>query len=191
VRITLIPWEIIWLVSLVVALIVGTLALFRWRLRRSWSWRWTTWFVGLGLAVVLIPGASWLLGYQFKLDRTHTTRTVVAHEKPQLRTHIYLEPHSEVFDASLQAVKSLNTWGFPWTITWRSTDASGGLIRAEVHVLFLTDDVFIFVRQFPNGTHVNLFSESRLTVGNLGENDRHVVQFYRALEERLGPPDLR
>lgn len=187
-KISLIPWEIIWLIVLLAVLLLGLWALLRRWLQGRISLRLKAILAGLGLTLILIPLALRLFGYQFRLDTSNTTITAPDHAKPQLRTHIYLQPPGQVYDTALEAVKGIRTWGFPWTITYLDRDETGGVIKADVHLFFLTDDIFLFVRRFPDGTHVNIHSQSRLAVGDLGENDRHAVQFFRALEATLGPP---
>lgn len=190
-KISLIPWEAIWLLIIAITILVGGASLLVWWRRGRLPRRWQVWLIGLVLSLALIPLGLRLLGYQFKFNHSTTVSTSLFHPSPDIRTHVYLKPHAEVYDAALEAVKSINTWGFPWTITWRRTDATGGVIKAEVHVLFLTDDLFVFVRQYPDGTYVNLHSQPQQPRQDLGENERHVVQFFRALEARLGPPANR
>ena len=67
-------------------------------------------------------------------------------------------------------------------------DQKLGRIVAEVPVLGFVDDISITIQ--PTGEQatdyrVDVYSASRVGAADFGENGRHIVQFFRALDKNL------
>lgn len=176
----LLPWEPIFLGSSFG--LIGTAAINGIRLVRGRAlgpWRWSVLAlcgVGAALPWLAVPGFGARLqrGLQTNIAETQPDATL-----PELLPRRYLLSLSSTADASAAACVQLG---------WRIVERGDALIAAEVPVpggLFI-DDLRITLSADGPVTVVNIHSSSRVGQGDLGENRRHVVQFFAALEQTLG-----
>ncbi len=112
------------------------------------------------------------------------------HPEPALRTRRYPRRGNVVaFRQSIEAIiAARTTYGRSWRLAGTTPTPDGGFaVRAEVPVLFYTDDLDVRVQPDPTGAYwlVDVTSQSRVGKSDLGENRRHVVQLLKALEARM------
>ncbi len=112
------------------------------------------------------------------------------HPEPALRTRRYpRRGNAAAFRQSIEAViAARTTYGRSWRLVGTTPVPDGGFaVRAEVPVLFYTDDLEVRVQPDPTGAYwlVDVTSRSRVGKSDLGENRRHVVQLLEALEGRM------
>ncbi len=82
-----------------------------------------------------------------------------------------------------EVVQNQTSWGKKWRIV--ETDLTMRHLKVEVPVWFFTDDLKVTLRAQGDSTSVDVDSRSRVGQGDFGENRRHIVQFLRALDEKL------
>ena len=173
----LVPWEPIFLGSGaglggLVVLSIG---------RRRWL-RPLRWPMLILVVALILP---WLLVPRFgaRLRQGMTSNVVSTSpqaEWPELRPRRVAVPPGTVADALPGIFRQLG---------WRLVELNGTTFKAEVPVArigLLTDD-FVGTLSEENGTTlVNVTSSARVGQGDLGENRRHVVQFWAVLEQHFG-----
>ena len=101
---------------------------------------------------------------------------------PRLRGRVYAVPFARVWEAALQAARSLPRW----TVT--GEDGRSGEITAEARTLVWknTDDVWIRVSLDEDGqTRVDATSASRKGRHDLGANARRIARFLHELDRRI------
>lgn len=79
-------------------------------------------------------------------------------------------------------------WGGKWQLaTPNESDSAENLeiVRAEIPVLFFTDELRVELKQEGNEVVVNARSNSRVGKSDLGENRRHLLQIVEALDEEF------
>ncbi len=197
--VSLIPWEAIWFLNLVVVVVwIFALNLRHPERPRRGERRQRYWFLlpdtplfyVLFAAIFMLPLALNLLHIQFDVDTQNDAATTFDNPIVNLRPHRYDLPPQEIYDAALKAVQSQRTYGQPWVITFAEymPDQKLGRIVAEVPVLWFVDDISITIQ--PTGEQatdyrVDVYSASRVGEADFGENGRHIVQFFRALDKNL------
>ena len=84
-------------------------------------------------------------------------------------------------------IPTLSTYGQSWRVVESKTENNAATIKAEVPVLFFTDDLVINANfnEEKNETTINIRSASRVGKSDLGENRRHILQILEALDERF------
>lgn len=193
-KISLIPWEIIWLLDFVVVLVAllwwGTVQLRhrKFSVPRSWVL-----YGGLFLLIAIPLGLA-LFDFRFDLEPGAVEMTDPEHPVPDLQTRIYPGKTAEqLYQAALRTVQAQTTYLQPWTIVFAEFDSQGqaGRLVMQVPTIFVVDDLAVTVsrnNQFPPDLQVNVYSASREQIIDLGENARHIKQFYLALETELTKP---
>ncbi len=83
-------------------------------------------------------------------------------------------------------IPTLSTYGKSWRVVESKTENNAATIKAEVPVLFFTDDLVINANfnEEKNETTINIRSASRVGKSDLGENRRHILQILAALDEK-------
>jgi uncharacterized protein (DUF1499 family) len=102
-------------------------------------------------------------------------------EYPDLQPRRYALPRQRVWEAALDAARSMRGWEVV------AGDAEAGEIRAVAHV-FLTpfkDDVTVRVTAEADRVVVNVRSRSRVGRRDLGVNARRIRAYLQALDARL------
>ncbi|MBD0260831.1 MAG: DUF1499 domain-containing protein [Cytophagales bacterium] len=111
------------------------------------------------------------------------------HPEPALRTRRYRCGDVAAFRQSIEAVVATRTtYGRSWRLAGTTPTPDGGFaVRAEVPVLFYTDDLEVRVQPDPTGAYwlVDVTSRSRVGKSDLGENRRHVVQLLNSLDAEM------
>ena len=187
-KISLIPWEIIWLTILLLFFISLFGTLIRMFSRRRFNLRHWALPFGLLLGLALIPAGLWLTDYRFSLAGDMSEVTSPDHELPDLRIRSFPGyTNDEVYQASLRVVQASRSYLQPWRITFVGQDDQAGRIVAQVPSLWFTDDLSITVQpsQDLDAVIVVLFSQSSGANRDFGENARHIKCFYDALEAEL------
>ncbi len=128
----------------------------------------------LFLCLAAIEAGIWFFVPQFPRRiatalQTNIAETSPTPEFPELRTRVYKAPLEKVMEA-VKAVIAAR----PATWTLVSSDTSGH-VHATKKVLTFTDDVFVFLQTLPEGTRMDVRSQSRVGKGDFGENRRHVA----------------
>ena len=85
---------------------------------------------------------------------------------------------------------STRIWGGKWKLAAPQTGDSAEnleIVRAEIPVVFFTDDLRIELKQTGNEVLVNARSNSRTGKSDFGENRRHLLQFLAALDREFQP----
>ncbi len=139
------------------------------------------------LLLALVPAAAAVLAVR---NPGNVAQTRPNHPEPALRTRRYprtTDP-AALRQTLEEVIPRLSTYGRSWRLagTTPAADASGGFtIRAEVPVLFYTDDLVVQVRPDPAGAYwlLDVTSRSRVGKSDLGENRRHVKQLLAALSQ--------
>lgn len=121
---------------------------------------------------------------------TNIAETAPDHSDADLRTRRY--PIKGDLKSMRQTVEeivpTLTTWGGKWKLAATKTDDSSEnkeVIRAEVPVVFFTDDLWIELKQEANEIVVNAHSNSRVGKSDLGETRRHLLQILPMLDEKF------
>jgi uncharacterized protein (DUF1499 family) len=188
VKISLVPWEIIWLLSWVIFIIsliwfiVERVKIKKFSLPKSFVL-----YASL-LILIVIPLGLKVFNYRFHLGAGAGEITAPYHELIDLQTHQYKAYTVEqLYQASLRAVQSLSTYGQPWTIVFAEHNEEAGRIAVQVPVFFVIDDLAIIIHSVEDevGLFVTVNSTSRLRATDLGENARHIKQFYQTLDAEL------
>lgn len=195
-KISLVPWEVIWFVDLVVVV----LWIFAANLKRppKQGRRQRYWFLLpnkpifyiIFSVIFVLPVSLNLLNIQFDVDTQNDAATTFDNPIEDLRPRRYDLPPREIYDAALKVVQSQKTYGQQWIITYADylPEDRAGRIVAEVPVFNFVDDIAITIQ--PTGGQatdyrVDVYSTSRVGEADFGENGRHIVQFFRALEKEL------
>ncbi|MFQ5575853.1 MAG: DUF1499 domain-containing protein [Anaerolineae bacterium] len=194
-KVSLIPWEPIWLASLACFIILAAWSAAGYlRGKKPGAVKSAALYLSIVLAAAIPAGAT-LLNYRFDLDAQSNEATRLDHSLPDLQTRRYREYTAEqVFRAALRAVQAASTYGQPWTVTFAELkDNRTGRIAAQVPVLFTTHSLAVTiqtVQTFPGSKTVDfiavdVYSAGRPGSRDLGENARHIKQFYRLLHTEL------
>jgi len=115
------------------------------------------------------------------------------HPDLRLRTRHYHQSIYQTRRAVLDLIPTLKTYGR----SWRPVVANGLIPlsagtenveiveRAEVRVIFFTDDLTVTLRGNAHEVKVDVRSASRVGRGDFGENRRHILQLLRALDAKM------
>ncbi len=188
--ISLIPWEAIWLADLFV-LVVWVIGL---NLVVSRGKKFTVphhpLFYTTLVLLVGIPFALNVLHVRFDVAATNDAATTFKNSSVDLRPHRYDVPPQKIYDAAVKVVQTQKTYGQPWTITFADymDDQQLGRVVVEIPVLFWIDDFSITIQPIGGDAadyRVDVYSASRTGEADLGENARHIKQFFRALDREL------
>ena len=151
------------------------------RLDAAWLKRKRRWLL-LPAALLALPLALVALG----IEPRNRAETDANHPDPALRPRFYKLAPREVHLQVLSLVPRLSTYGRSWRVVGQELDGSGEsiVVRCEVPVVVFTDDLEVRILAAPGGAQVLVRSASRVGKGDMGENERHVRQILRALDER-------
>lgn len=145
-------------------------------------WKW--------LLLLVVPFAAFAVAGKLLNTSPPTNRARTAPDAaPPLRTRVYPLDLKATFDAAREVIQHQTIYGGDWRIVQTARDETDGATRhldVEVPVLFFTDDLTVTLRAQGTKTSVDVDSMSRVGQGDFGENRRHVEQFLRALDEKLG-----
>lgn len=114
--------------------------------------------------------------------RYNTAETAAEPVLPELRIRRYHRLRGEMKERIEQTIQSLPRWRMV------REEAGVGVYQVEVTspLWRFRDDVFIRVNDLSGGeVEVYLYSASRVGRGDFGANRYHILQFYKALEQKL------
>lgn len=142
------------------------------------------------LAVIMLIG-GWLTLRM--IYPTNIAETAPDHKEPALKTRRYsLKGNLRQMRQEVEKIipqLSTSIWGGKWKpAAPKDGDSAENkeIIRAEVPVVFFTDDLWVELKQEGNEVVVNARSNSRVGKSDLGENRRHLLQILEKLDERFG-----
>lgn len=190
-KVSLIPWEYIWLASA----ILFVPALIRWLISllkaKKFSPPTSPWLCLPLLALLVIPVGLRLLNYQFIITCNIDAATSEYQPVLDLRTRLYPNNTSrQIYEAGIKTIQAAATYGQPWTITFAEFDEESGAGRlgVQVPVFFGIDTMAIVLHsgdRFPYRRQVDVYSTSKNIACDFGENSRHIKQFFVAFEKEL------
>jgi uncharacterized protein (DUF1499 family) len=179
IHIDLLPWEQIFLLSALGLLLtaITTLILL---IRRRPIGSARTLCLALCTIGAILP---WLSQPHFgaRLKRAGATNIAATSEQaewPELQPRRYQRSIADVIQAVPRAIEQLG---------WRRVGEDATTFAAEVPVVggIFTDDFRVLLTEAEPYTVVHVRSNSRVGRGDLGENRRHVLQFFLVLEQQL------
>ncbi len=138
--------------------------------RKKWLF-----IVGIPLAVLLIAGRM-----TNTMPLSHSVKTS-SDGDAELKTRVYSHSPAEIMAAARAIAGEQKTW----FKAWRVIESDENALHVEVPVLMFTDDLVVTVSEAEGGTQLNVTSDSRVGQGDFGENRRHILQFLKALDEKL------
>ena len=95
-----------------------------------------------------------------------------------MKTRVYKTDLATAAKAVAEIVPTLSTWGSNWKLIENKIEDDSAIIKAEVPVVFFTDDLEVKITKTENEDEVkvDVRSSSRVGKSDFGENRRHVVQ---------------
>ncbi len=103
-----------------------------------------------------------------------------------LKTRVYKTDPANAAKIALETIPTLSSWGSNWKLTENKIENDTAIVKAEVPVVFFTDDLEVKIKQTTGGVTVDVRSNSRVGKSDFGENRRHVVQILEALDKKFG-----
>ncbi|MEM7032763.1 MAG: hypothetical protein AAF629_24640 [Chloroflexota bacterium] len=188
-KISLIPWELIWIICLILFSIAAIRSLVKQIKQRQLNLRRNLIVYILLLLVIGIPYTVPLAGYRFMLAENSLEATHLEHDIPDLQSRTY-EAYSvdEIYEASLRVIQNLQTYGQQWHIQFAELDAGySGRIQVQIPVWWGTDQLTIATenQELGQSRRVFLLSATSSRARDFGENARHIKRFYEALDAEL------
>ncbi len=117
---------------------------------------------------------------------TNHAATRPDHDDERLRTRRYRAAPDQVVAALEAIVPRLETYGRRWRLARTVGPRDGArTLHVEVPVVVFTDDLIADLAPDGTGTRLDVRSRSRVGKGDLGENQRHLLQLLHALDQRL------
>lgn len=118
-------------------------------------------------------------------------------KNPNLRTRTYiLNEDGDAFCHTVEnLIPTLSTYGLKWKLVSSNcspTNEYPYILKAEVPVLFFVDDLEIRMHTSNDKTkvYVDVYSSSRLGKNDFGENKRHIINLFNALDEHFDKKDI-
>lgn len=124
------------------------------------------------------------------IPMTNIAETSPAHTDVALRTRYYSANIQDVQKTLNETIPTMTTsiWGGNWKVVVKGLEDESDklkVIKAEVPVVFFTDDMKITLRANDGRTAVDVYSASRVGKSDFGENRRHVAQIYEMLDTKF------
>jgi hypothetical protein len=144
------------------------------------------------LLIFIILIGTWLTTRMF--NPTNIAETASDHAEAVLQTRRYgikgdLKQMRLVVKGIIPNI-STRIWGGKWRLAApQAGDSTENLeiVRAEIPVVFFTDDLLIELKEVGNEVLVNARSNSRTGKSDFGENRRHLLQLLAALDKEFQP----
>lgn len=120
---------------------------------------------------------------------SNKAQTSPNHKDKKLRTRKYrIEGNFAQFSKKVEnMIPQIQTYGRNWKLTSSNIDSGGNsvILKVEVPVFFYIDDLEIEIRQIDHTKEITVDAASRSRKGksDLGENRRHIIQFFTELEK--------
>jgi uncharacterized protein (DUF1499 family) len=137
------------------------------------------------IALVFVFAGLLFVGRVFYPTNIAETAPAPADEK--MRTRRYQIDLKTFADETRRIIPALSTWGGNWKFIAVEESDNSAIIRAEVPVVFFTDDLQIKAERDAavGGIIVNVRSNSRVGKSDFGENRRHVLKILEALDAKF------
>ena len=121
------------------------------------------------------------------LNSGNVAETSAAGEDAELSTRHYRIGLQTFVAEAEKIVSTLSTYGQNWRLTTSNFYENSAQIKAEVPVIFFTDDLEIEAKEEEGkqGVSVDVSSKSRVGSSDLGENRRHILQLLKAFDEKF------
>jgi uncharacterized protein (DUF1499 family) len=138
----------------------------------------------LGIAAAVVAAGLAALAV---MNPGNVAETSEAGKDKSLRPGRYQTDLETFIGETEKIIPTQKTYGQNWRLASSNLSEDWASIKAEVPVLFFTDDLEIKAEtsQEPGEIIVNVRSASRVGHSDLGENRRHVRQILRALDKRF------
>ncbi len=105
--------------------------------------------------------------------------------KKDLKTRLYKTDLATASKIVGETIPTLSSWGSNWKLVENKVEGNSATVKAEVPVVFFTDDLEVKILQTETGVSVDVRSNSRVGKSDFGENRRHVVQILEALDKKF------
>lgn len=102
-----------------------------------------------------------------------------------LKTRVYKTDLANAAKVVGETIPTLSSWGSNWRLTENKIENDTARLKAEVPVVFFTDDLEVKIRQTDGGVTVDVRSNSRVGKSDFGENRRHVVKILEELDKKF------
>lgn len=102
-----------------------------------------------------------------------------------LKTRVYKTDLANAAKVVQETIPTLSSWGSNWKLVENKIEGDSAIIKAEIPVVFFTDDLEVKIKQTESGVSVDVRSNSRVGKSDFGENRRHVVQILEVLDEKF------
>jgi uncharacterized protein (DUF1499 family) len=140
--------------------------------------------IGVIVIVVLFAG---LMIVARTFYPTNIADTSPNHEEEKLRTRHYKTDLPKFTAEAEKLIPQTSTYGQNWKFISTTSTEDSAIIKAEVPVVFFTDDLQVKAEKDTanSGIIVNIHSNSRVGKSDFGENRRHVLQILQLLDEKF------
>lgn len=140
----------------------------------------------LFLLLAAIPAAG--LAILSTSRSSNFSETSIENENAGLRTRNYQAGLENFVARAEEIIPTLTTYGQNWRLISANIYENSATVKAEVPVFVFTDDLEIkaTVAEGKQGISVNIYSQSRVGINDLGENKRHILQILEALDKKFG-----
>ena len=137
--------------------------------------------------LLLLLGAIPAVGIAALAALNPTNVAETSETSETLRSRHYKTDLQNFVAETEKIIPTLSTYGQSWRVVESKTENNAATIKAEVPVLFFTDDLVINANfnEEKNETTINIRSASRVGKSDLGENRRHILQILEALDEKF------
>lgn len=140
----------------------------------------------LAIAIVIPVVAILIIGRTFYPD--NVAETSPDGGAKQIASRYYKSDLVSAAKNVEEIIPTLSTWGGNWKLIENKIEGNSATIKAEVPVLFFTDDLTVTIATQENSesVKVDVRSSSRVGKSDFGENRRHVVQILEAIDKKFG-----
>jgi uncharacterized protein (DUF1499 family) len=131
--------------------------------------------------------AAGLLTVTRTLYPTNVAETSPVHEEEKLRSRRYRTDLKTFAAETQRIIPKLSSWGKNWKYVSTDQTENSAVVKAEVPVVFFTDDLAISAEKdaADGAIVVNVRSNSRVGKSDFGENRRHVLRILEALDAKF------
>ena len=135
----------------------------------------------------LLLGAIPAAGFAALAALNPTNVAETSESSETLQTRHYKTDLQNFVAETEKIIPTLSTYGKSWRVVESTTENNSATIKAEVPVVFFTDDLEIkaIKKTEKNEIIVNVHSASRVGKSDLGENRRHILQILEALDKKF------
>lgn len=117
----------------------------------------------------------------------NVAETSADNQNESFKTRRYPVDLKTFVEESERLIPTLRTYGKNWKVVSANVYENSAVVKAEVPVVFFTDDLEIKANRKAGNQEisVDVHSTSRVGSSDLGENKRHVLQILNALDEKF------